>query len=169
MAAESYIHNLFNKHRKNGILVDTSLMLLSVIGDADIELIEKFKRTKIYTADDYQLLKSVYRYFDKIICTPNILTEVSNFIGQLPEKQKEDVYRVLSDSIKIIDEFYIPSLKASSTSWYRRFGLTDSVLRELASSSYLLISDDLVLVNSLHKNGIDAININHLRGQILFS
>ena len=45
--------------------------------------ITTFKRTQQFVEEDFQLLRLLLGYFDKIITTPNILTEVSNLAGHL--------------------------------------------------------------------------------------
>ncbi len=77
--------SLVTKYRRQGILVDTNLLLLFCVGAHDPNQIEKFKRTRTYIKDDFELLAHFLAAFDKVITTPNILTEVNSLSNQLSE------------------------------------------------------------------------------------
>jgi len=47
---------LINKHRPSGLLVDTNLLLLYLIGTTNKNRISRFKRTQTYTIEDFELL-----------------------------------------------------------------------------------------------------------------
>jgi hypothetical protein len=80
-----YIVGLRDRYRARGILVDTNLLLLFFIGLFDRGQISRFKRTKTYTGEDFDVLDRFLSQFARLITTPNILSEVSNLSGQLGE------------------------------------------------------------------------------------
>ena len=73
---------LIHKHLGNGLLVDTNLLLLHLIGRTNKNRILKFKRTQAYTIEDFELLERFIAEFKILITTPHVLTEVSN-LGDL--------------------------------------------------------------------------------------
>ncbi|MCY7357876.1 MAG: hypothetical protein LH609_10485 [Rudanella sp.] len=64
--------------RKSGLLLDTNLLVLLVIGQYDPKRINGHKRLQSYTSEDYDLLLGFMSLFRTFATTPNILTEVSN-------------------------------------------------------------------------------------------
>jgi hypothetical protein len=82
-----HLINLIRKYRKKGILVDTNLLLLYLVGLYDIEQIRDFKRTSHFDTDDFSNTQEFIELFEVKITTPHILTEVSDFIGNREEFQ----------------------------------------------------------------------------------
>ncbi len=72
-------------HHRQGLLIDSNLLLLLFVGQYDPTRIQKFKRTDQFTVGDYELLADYVEQFRELVTTPSILTEVSNLLGQLPE------------------------------------------------------------------------------------
>src|SRR5690606_14486178 len=70
---------------RTGVLLDTNLLLLWLIGRYDRRLIGRHKRTEAYTTDDFQLLDRLTRRCTKRFTTPHVLTEVSNLAAQVGE------------------------------------------------------------------------------------
>jgi hypothetical protein len=158
-----YIVELLARYRSKGLLIDTNLLLLYIIGIYDQDRIPKFKRTMTFTIDEFLLLSTVFDSFDKIITTPSILTEVSNLSGQLPNKLHSYFYSEFAIRIPILEERYTYSGTISASDHFNKFGLTDSGIVDVAKDNYLVLTDDLKLFGYLQNLGIDAINFNHIR------
>lgn len=77
------INFLFQKYKNKGILVDTNILLLWIVGHVNRNRISKFNRTEQFLPEDYDLLVKLLNYFGQIITTPNILTEVNSLVNQL--------------------------------------------------------------------------------------
>jgi len=69
---------LIHKHRGRGLLVETNLLLLYLIGRTNQNQISKFKRTQVFTIEDFDLLGRFMGKFKTLITTPHVLTELSN-------------------------------------------------------------------------------------------
>ena len=82
-----YVKKLIQKYKFKGLLTDTNLLLLYIVGSLDIELIGNFKRTAHYSIDDFYIVSTFIELFEKKIVTPHILTEVSDFIDNRRELQ----------------------------------------------------------------------------------
>lgn len=157
------IELLVSIYRQKGLLIDTNLLLLYSVGKTDPTRIERFKRTVKFTVDEFLILERFLRLFIRVITTPNVLTEVSNLLGQLPQNLYSSFYGGLVSQIAELDERYTPSRSLAESTHFTRFGLTDSGIAALAPGKYLVLTDDLNLFGYLQNKGIDAINFNHLR------
>lgn len=58
-----YIASVVELTRRNGVLVDTDLLLLFFIGGYDPSLISKFKRTQSFDEDNFSLLDAILKPF----------------------------------------------------------------------------------------------------------
>jgi hypothetical protein len=101
--------------------------------------------------------------FKEVVTTPSILTEVSNLLGQLPDKLRCSFYQHFAYGLKNLDEHYTPSRELGDEKGFPKFGLTDMAILHAASGKYLVLTDDLHLAQYLEGLNIDVINFNHLR------
>ncbi|MGA0559557.1 PIN domain-containing protein [Larkinella sp. VNQ87] len=149
---------------KEGLLIDTNLLVLYVIGLLDTNRIGQNKRTRTYSKEDFNLLVNFTGFFKKVITTTNILTEVSNLL-EGEEYHKKPVLSVLPQLLEVIEEHHLPSrsLMVSSNRFFTKFGLSDTVSMELSTRDYTVLTDDLDLCYYLQNNGLSAYNFNHLR------
>lgn len=159
----SFTSKLIVTYSKKGIIVDTNLFLLYTVGLCNEKRIGTFKRTKQYEIGDYYLLGEFISKFENILITPNILTEVSNFLNQLHENEKQEYYLIFNRLIKHLSEKYVESNRISSDDKFYKFGLTDIGIRELSKGPFLVLTDDLKLYSYLSSEKIDTINFNHIR------
>ena len=158
-----YINLLISRYRSKGLLIDTNLLLLYFVGASDPERIPRFKRTKAFKVEEFWLLAEFYSKFNKVITTPNILTEVSNLLGQLSEDLRYSFYDDFAKRIPAFEEYYTPSASISSATHFNRLGLTDSGIADLVKGNYLVLTDDFPLAGYLENRQIDVINFNNLR------
>ena len=127
-----YIDKLCLRYRKKGVLVDANLLLLLVVGNIDVSLIPRFKRTRTFVVEDHALLSRLLDFFSRIVTTPNILTEVSNLGSQLKDDRRPVFASSLQSTIDVLDEQYIQSHEVAETREFSRFGLTDAGILRLA-------------------------------------
>lgn len=158
-----YASELIQRYKNKGLLIDTNLLLLYFIGMYDPDRIPKFKRTMAFTIDEFLLLVIICNEFDKVVTTPNVLTEVSNLSGQLPRNLRTDFYLDFAIRIPRLHEEYTASTSISGSTHFKDFGLTDSGIVETVKGNYLVLTTDLELFGFLQNLGIDAINFNHIR------
>lgn len=146
------------------VLLDANLLVLLVVGAHDRSLIARHKRTKEFTAEDYDLLLSCIEDFDRILVTPNVLTEASNLLRQIGEPLCSRLTGDLGLLVPRIDEEYVASEIAAQNDNYVRLGLTDSVLSECARDDLPLLTTDFPLYMAvLQRHPEAATNFNHLR------
>jgi hypothetical protein len=158
-----YFEELLYRYQSKGLLIDTNLLLVYFVGSYDPDRIPRFKRTKIFTVEDFYTLLRVFKFFTKIVTTPNILTEVSNLSNQLPEDIKPLYYSEFAKQLATIEEQYTASIKISTLGHFKKFGLTDSGVIDLVKNKYLVLTDDLKLASYLQNVGTDVLNFNNIR------
>ena len=150
-------------HSREGLLIDSNLLLLLFVGQYDPTRIQKFKRTDQFTIGDYELLADYIEQFKEVVTTPSILTEVSNLLGQLPENLRYYFWQHFARGLKNLHEHYTPSQELGDEKGFSKFGLTDTAILEAANGKYRVLTDDFRLAQYLIGQNIDVINFNHLR------
>ncbi len=156
------LDRLIEKHSRSGLLVDSNLLLLLLVGRTEPERVELFKRTKDrLNRGDYDLLETFVERFSRVLTTAHILTEVSN-LGALKGEVLSRFRSAMSSGIALMDELHRDSKSVSAHSAFKRLGLADAAIMTLCSKT-LVLTDDAALFVSLHGEGIDAINFNHIR------
>ena len=158
-----HVATLVQRYRSRGVLVDTNILLLFFVGSFDRNLISRFKRTERYTPGDFDLLIRLLTRFDRMVTTPNILSEVNGLSAQLGEPAKTAYFQHFSETIGLIAETYVVSAEAAKLDHFPKLGLTDSGIVQLVKGKYLVLTDDFPLSGFLADAGIDALNFNHLR------
>ncbi len=156
---------LFERYRTKGVLLDSNILLLYFIGLFRPELVSRFKRTRNlgFVEEDFYTLDRFVSRVRKVVTTPNILTEVSNLAGQLPNHLKGRYFEIFAAGITELDEEYLSSSEVSGGQEFTRFGLTDAGIIRLVNNQYLVLTDDFKLSGLLAKKGYDVINFNHIR------
>ena len=179
---EQYLDSLVARYRSSGVLVDTSLLLLLYVGLFNPQWIERYTRTRqigeskeVFTERDFNFISSFVDRFDRIVTTPHILTEVSNFLGgkELHGHVKEGCFQVFAQHVTATSTVehrpHAESLCNAPT--FARFGITDTSIIEVAieeaAQSYLVLTTDYKLAGHLRKKGFDALNYNHIRMAVI--
>ena len=148
-----------------GLLVDTNLLVLFIVGSVNRNRIEQFKRTRKYTKADYALLIRVLEGFKQLHTIPHVLAEVSN-LTDLPARERHRAREILKATVSALDEAQIPSVRASGDRLYGRHGLVDAAIAAVAREhNCAVLTDDLDLYLSLSRDGVQAFNFTHLRAE----
>lgn len=149
------------QYRRKGIIVDTNLLLLALIGGTTS--IVEFKRTRGYTDADYKLLLKVIDQFEKLISTPHILAEVSNLTNGIYGNKLHDFYATLKKTLSTTIEIHTAALDISRDYELSPYGLTDVGIICTAKDNYLVLTDDLRVAGFAHQHCVDVVNFNHIR------
>ncbi len=157
------LSKLLVRHRQSGVAIDSNLLLLLWIGSFDRSLILRFKRTQKYTESDFDLLVSLVTRVRVLVTTPNVLTEVGNLAGQLPEQMAEEFRAEIRHVIERMSEQHFPCKLVAAENCFVSLGLTDSTLTMLAQKKILILTDDLPLYAELSSARMPVINFNHVR------
>lgn len=156
---KSHIKLLIQKYKTKGVLIDTNLLLLYIVGSYDIELIANFKRTAQYTTDDFDIVADFLRLFSQTIVTPHILTEVSDLIGNRAILQA--LLKIFIE--KEAEEKFTASKEITQTQGFIEFGLADTATIYTGKDSHLIFTDDNPLYGFLSNSKIDAVSLGQLR------
>jgi hypothetical protein len=159
-----YLCQLIQRYSQRGLIIDTNILLLYFVGTLNRLHIAKHKRTRQYLAEDFDLLLNLLKLFhNHIITTPNVLTEVSNLLGDYSSPDQKRLWSIFASAISILEENYLPSKNLCQTPIFSKFGLTDSAIIKLVKEKYLVLTDDAMLFQYLEKSRIDVLNFTQLR------
>lgn len=152
----------------SGYFLDSNLLVLFVAGAVDRSLIERHRRLRAYSADDFDLLHGLIASVDHVFVTPNTLTEASNLLAQHGEPERTELLQGLRILIHNSEEVVVVSAEASDNSEFSRLGLTDSALLERVSADTPLLTVDVPLYLAAQQNDYDAaVNFFHLRDSLM--
>lgn len=147
------------------LILDSNLLVLLVVGVQDRSLISKHKRTRQYTEDDFDLLLEFLANFDRIVVTPNILTECSNLLAQ-DASASGALRQGLKSFIEspTLRERVRASIDVVKVSEFPRLGLTDAGILDVFGRDLPVLTADLQLYLAAYKrNQNAAFNFNHYR------
>lgn len=153
------------KYVSKGILLDTNLLILLVVGLIGKAEISKHKTTGAYIPEDFDLLFNFLKLFKKIVVTPHVLAETSNLVDTFSGEKKSYPFLAITDLLNksYVFETHLPAIEISGTDGFTKYGLTDIGLIKVAKDNYLLLTDDLKMSGFAEKSGVDVINFNHIR------
>jgi hypothetical protein len=153
---------LIEKHRAKGVLVDTNLLVLFLVGTVSRHRILNFKRTGDFTIEDYDLLARLIGWFGKLIATPHVLSQVSD-LTDLTGNELSEIRELFEVLVENIEECYDPSRLLVGDPAFKRLGLTDAAIATVCSRGTLVLTADAQLHIALQERGMDALNFNHIR------
>ena len=151
---------LIQKHRANGLLIDTNLLVLLLVGAVNPNRIPQFKRTRRYSVDDFNTLLEVVTQFERRFATPQIWAEVSNLTDLWGDELIQVRNEMRLEMERAIEQ-YRPSHQLGKHSTFSRLGLTDASICQLSEAPMLVLTDDINLYIWLTTNGVDAVNFTH--------
>ena len=150
-----------------GLIVDTNLLVLYVVGSVNRRRIESFKRTRQYLASDYDLLVGILGDFNPLYSVAHVLAEVSN-LTDLSGDERMHARRILKETISRLTEVEMPSAQASQDPAYEELGLADAAISTAARiHSCTVLTDDLGLYLRLQRSGVNVLNFAHIRAATL--
>lgn len=153
-----------SKSRKKPIITDTSPLLLLLIGSYDKNTIKTFKRLSKYDSDDYELLIQLIAA-RKVMVTPQVLAEVSNFAREL--KNKPDTFsEIITKNKSLLEkiyEKYIPKDNILVSQELFKFGFTDaSIIVAAKENDALVLTDDYPLFCKCKSMGLNATHMEEI-------
>lgn len=148
-----------------GLLVDTNLLVLFVVGSVNCDRIENFKRTQKYGKRDYELLLRKLSGFTHLYTLAHVMAEVSN-LTDLTGDERALARQVLKEMLSTLREPEMASLRAARSGTYDRLGLVDSAIATASREhGFAVLTDDLDLYLALSHEGLPAINFAHLQAR----
>jgi hypothetical protein len=150
---------------RTGLLIDTNLLVLFIVGSVNINRIETFKRTSQYDRRDYKLLVRILDAFSPLYTLAHVMAEVSN-LTDLSGPELLKARNILKEMLTILQEPPLPSVLAAQSKPYDRLGLVDAAITSLAREcKCAVLTDDLDLYTALRYEGIEAYKFTHLQAR----
>ncbi len=149
-----------------GVFVDANLLVLLVAGALDPDIIARHRRLRTFGPEDFERVLEMVSGFERVLVTPNTLTEASNLLGQHREPERSRLLMTLRILIGQTHEVVVASTEATAQPSFPRLGLTDAGLLGLVSRDTPLVTVDLDLY--LAVSAVDAfstVNYRHLQEQ----
>lgn len=145
------------------VLVDSSPLLLLLVGTCERGLVERFKRTKNYSRNDYDLLVQ-FLAGRRVIATPGVLAEVSNMAMQL---RREEFARLVDrniDGLRHMGEIHVAKDLIIEAPEFKRVGATDTTLLLAArDNDWEILTSDHPLFSRCRSEGIEATHMMELQ------
>jgi hypothetical protein len=162
------IADLTRSYRTKGILIDSNLLVLLLVGLYRPDRIQTHKRTDKYTVADFVIVKQFAEAFARRITTPHLLTEVNSLSRQLPNKEHDALALISAHLFTAQLEIYVPSAEAVRHSRFPMLGLTDcTTIIAAQQEDVLVLTDEYELTGIMDHLGLAVINLNHLRSHDL--
>lgn len=147
------------------IFVDTNALIVLVVGLIDTSLISSHRRTSIYEKVDFDNLVILIGDLDRIVTTPNILTEVDNLLNNFQKGHRWSYFQVMKELISRSTEKFIQSKLCLESSVFIELGLTDSGVLEICKECDFLVTGDSKLADYAAAFGIKVVDLVKIRNQ----
>jgi len=154
--------------RDRGILLDTNLLILYLVGITNRNRIGRYKRTQSYTEGDFDRLVSLLSRSDVFVTTPHVLTQVSDLV-KLDAPEFELFLELFGKWVGETSEHVTPAAELVRHPIFPRVGLADAGIGSVAEQGTVVVTDDFDLYLALLERELPVINFNHLRSQFTTS
>ena len=144
--------------------LDSNLLLLYLVSRDNrlLHLIGSWKRVSTFDRQDARRLTQIVSSFRLLLTTPHVLTEASNFVGQLSEPAKSVLLSTLRAYIGAAVEQTTAANVLTDNEAFMRLRLTDCALLELPQACTLLTMDFHLAARRKRGGGLVANFLNNL-------
>ncbi len=136
------------KRRPDIALLDTNVLLLWLVAQAEPAILEDFKRVQNFDPEDIGNVRRLLATFSQILTTPHVLTEASNFVDQSPPRWRSLLTETLKAFIRTVPEMHDVALDLVDRPEFNSFGLTDTALSKLSAEAMVVMTCPLFLIHS---------------------
>src|SRR5579883_2034642 len=123
-----------------GVLIDTNLFVLFIVGSVERDRISRFKRTQAYTPADWDLLTGLIGQIPRRYVVAHVLAEVSS-LTDMKGADLATARQILRRTISLMEEIPVPSLARMRIATLSTVGL-DRRCDQLCSSAVRLLRAD---------------------------
>jgi len=154
----------FQPHFRKGLLLDTNLMVVLLLGLVNKRFIGTKKAAAKYNIKDFYFLQKISEKFDKRVTTPHILTEVSN-IASLTKTRDNRAFMLVSQAIaESYFEIHHTFKELTGYDHYSKLGLTDTgIVKLVEENNYYVMTNDLPLANIIRSLGKECLYYDELK------
>ena len=160
------IASLISQYHEEGILIDTNLLLVLLVGNVEPRLIGKAAGTKGSSIEDYERIKNILKCFSRLVTVPQILTETAYFLTtHCTANTRLDLRQELARYVflKETKEARVMSRRIAMHRSFDKLGYTDAAILTANAGKYLLLTADNGLQNFAGSMGIAVLPFQWLR------
>ena len=161
MAEFLNLNYLVNKYSRLGLIIDSGPLLVLIVG--------AFKPSELlrigkYNEQDYKIILSFLKKFQRIIITPYIISELSNIAhSRLDKSHFKEIILGCVSYLKNFKEQQIKKDRVLNKKEAQWLGFTDvSVIITSEIQKSLVLTEDGKLITECEKSGIDVIDFTSL-------
>ena len=155
---------LLSRYKTRGILVDSSLLVVYLVGSFDRRHLLNCRAIKSsFTPPEFDLLAGIIAQFDAVITTPHLLTEVSNLAGRLPQQLHRSFRQFFGLVITQLRERNVAAVDIAAVGQFARSGMADTAITSIAPGQYFVLTEEVALYSYLSGQGVDVMNFSHVR------
>ena len=163
-----YTTYVVDKYRRKGIIIDTNVMLVYIVGIYDHNYLPKFNKTRGYDREVFEYIYSVLAQFRRHIITPHILTELSNLSPKIRDNKQGKKIAVYFDVFRRVlertNEEYINKGQVLNSTLLPKLGITDLTIVEAAEKyKCLVFTDDGPATGYMRHKGIEVLYLKEIR------
>ena len=158
---------LISQYREKGILIDTNLLLVLLVGNVDRRQVGRIAKTDKYNSEDYDRITNVLRRFNRFIIIPQVLTEAGNML-----KRNCPTANTRLDLDLELRRFVHAGASRESRALSKRItihpafedlGYADAAILNAAAGRHLVFTDDGPLQSRAWSSGVDVLPFDWLR------
>lgn len=147
------------------LFIDSSPLLLLLVGTYNKSVIRKFKRVKSYTGVDFDILVQ-FLTRKRVLVTPGVLAEVSNMAMELKGDGFQKLIESNIEGLKQMGECYITKEVILETPEFMKVGITDtSILIAAKENNGEILTADHHLCSRCRTTGIPVTHMLELRSR----
>ena len=163
----SNVGELIAKYRDQGILIDTNLLLVLLVGNINVRFVGRIGKTEKYNEEDYERIRDVLQEFNRFIIVPQVLTEAGNMLKRncptastLIDLSLELRRFIQSEATR---EKRALSKRITTHPAFEDLGYADAAILHAAAGRHLLFTDDGPLIGRAGGIGVGVLPFNWLR------
>lgn len=142
------------------LLLDTNVLMLLIVGTWDRSRVGAHRRTAVFTASDFDLLKAEMGRYGVVVTTPGVMTEASNLLGNdFHEVVAGTMVGVCGPMVEVVK----PKEEVFGQEGFERLGFADASVLAVMDEETVIMTDDVGLYSQALYLGWEAVNFNHLR------
>lgn len=146
------------------LLLDSTVLILRIIGAARRDLIGERKHVREFDADDYDRLVEICNRYTEHVTTPHVLAETSNLVGGKPGDPLRTTFLAhLAAFASAAEERNVDADLVVAHRHFKRLGFADIGILLSAQPKTCILTTDLALYLEALNARLDAINFNNIR------
>jgi hypothetical protein len=145
------------------LLLDTSLLVLLVVGLCDRAMISRHKRTRTFVPEDFDLLLAAINDYDVLWITSHCLSEASSLLRQTDREQAARLLHCLAAFVGKAKESHISKDRIFANGYALRLGVADAGIIAKSRHVQCVMTADFDLYDSISRLGHRVVNFNHMR------